>query len=198
MVDSSQPPQVANPIYREVIVRSLTRRMQTSIPSPRDRWTLADGRLDIDALRTAFVDFWREHAEAFVRHEDYKEVAGQLVLMAFLQRIVNGGGQIHREYAAGLGRIDVLIRWPLDGLVYGDRLENHLFELKVWRQDKADPLAQALQQVQDYAQKVGLASATAVIFDRRDASLQRKWGERLSVETDRPGVAGVPVLVVRV
>jgi len=34
-----------------------------------------------------------------------------LLLMAFLQRIVNGGGNIEREYAAGRGRVDLIISY---------------------------------------------------------------------------------------
>ncbi len=37
--------------------------------------------------------------------------------MMFLQRVVNGGGFIDREYAIGSGRIDLLGRKP-----YGDHL----------------------------------------------------------------------------
>ncbi len=36
--------------------------------------------------------------------------------MAYLQRTVNGGGYIDREYGVGRGRIDLLVRWP-----YSDR-----------------------------------------------------------------------------
>ena len=42
----------------------------------------------------------------------YHEVAPQLVLMAYLQRVVNGGGTVDREYGVGRGRIDLLVRWP--------------------------------------------------------------------------------------
>jgi len=34
-----------------------------------------------------------------------------LLLMAFLQRIINGGGRIEREMATGNGRTDLVIFW---------------------------------------------------------------------------------------
>jgi hypothetical protein len=39
------------------------------------------------------------HAGVLVSGTVYHEVAPQLVLMGFLQRLVNGGGQVSREYA---------------------------------------------------------------------------------------------------
>ena len=39
----------------------------------------------------------------------YHEVAPQLIFMAFLQRIVNGGGFVDREYGIGMGRVDITL-----------------------------------------------------------------------------------------
>jgi hypothetical protein len=48
--------------------------------------------------------------EILTRKDAYHEVAPQLVLMAWLQRIVNGGGYVEREYGVGRGRTDLLVR----------------------------------------------------------------------------------------
>ena len=149
------------------------------------------------------LEFWREHAEGFVKTQDYHEVAAQLVVMAYLQSAVNGGGQILREFAAGTGRIDILIKWPVaddNGKVdlYGRWFENHLIELKVWYEDRADPTGQALEQVDKYLERVPCASASVVVFDRREATLLRKWRERIAVREDAPVVQGVAVWVGRV
>ncbi|GAK57555.1 hypothetical protein U27_04522 [Candidatus Vecturithrix granuli] len=53
-------------------------------------------------LLTEFQQFFREHSAHWVERFDYKEAGLQLLLQAFLQRILNGGGRIDREY--GLGR----------------------------------------------------------------------------------------------
>ncbi len=42
----------------------------------------------------------------------YREAGPQLLLQAFLQRIVNGGGRIEREYGLGRRRMDLLVFWP--------------------------------------------------------------------------------------
>ena len=53
----------------------------------------------------------------------------QFLLQAYLQRVVNGGGRIEREYALGSGRADLLIVWPL-----ADRVQEFVVECKVVRE----------------------------------------------------------------
>jgi hypothetical protein len=57
----------------------------------------------MERLREAFLAFWRQHGEVLQGSTPYHEVAPQMVLMAFLHRVVNGGGTIEREYAIGRG-----------------------------------------------------------------------------------------------
>lgn len=61
-----------------------------------------DGRLNMDKLLTAFRDFFRKHFESWVDGFDYAEAGPQLLLQAFLQRIVNSGGRVEREYGLGV------------------------------------------------------------------------------------------------
>ena len=83
---------VANPIYREVIVRALVAGTQDSLPRITPTWLRPDGRLDHDRLLGAFLAFWREHGEPLLGSAPYHEIAPHLVLMAFLHRVVNGMG----------------------------------------------------------------------------------------------------------
>ena len=39
----------------------------------------------------------------------------QLLRQAFLQRLVNGGGRVEREYGLGRGRTDLLVIWRYPG-----------------------------------------------------------------------------------
>ena len=41
----------------------------------------------------------------------YHEIAPHIVLMAFLHRVVNGGGMLEREYAIGSDRMDLCLRY---------------------------------------------------------------------------------------
>jgi hypothetical protein len=102
-----------------------------------------------------------------VDHEVLLEVAPQLVLMAFLQRIVNGGGFVTREYGVGRGRIDLLVRWPLPGAASPRGWQREALELKVWRDKRPDPLADGLVQLDAYLARLSLDSGVLVLFDRR-------------------------------
>ncbi len=92
-----QAMRIANPIYREVLPRELAYVTQASMPDTdrmvaRRKWALPDGRLDIAGLLDAFVDFWRQHGEWMIVGQEWPEAAHQIVLMAWLHRVVNGGG----------------------------------------------------------------------------------------------------------
>jgi len=105
--------EIANPIYREIIPRTLTWIAQTRIPQETAWYVDWDGRLDFSKLLNGFQQFFRENSEIWIERFDYKEAGPQLLMQAFLQRIVNSGGRIDREY--GLGRrTDLLVQWPLD------------------------------------------------------------------------------------
>jgi hypothetical protein len=150
---------IANPIYREVMPRVLAQSSQDSLPIISPTWLLANGDLDTDALLQAFLSFWRQHGEPLLNSAAYHEIAPHLVLMAFLHRVVNGGGSLEREYAIGSDRMDLF-------LCYGTvRLG---IELKVWRQTRPDPLAVGLQQLDGYLARLGLDWGWLVIFDRRN------------------------------
>ncbi len=149
---------VANPIYREVLPRVLTSGPRDSLPRIAPSWLKADGTLDPAALLDAFLAFWRQHGEPLLKSAPYHEIAPHLVLMAFLHRVINGGGTLEREYAIGMGRMDLCLRYG--AVTLG-------MELKVWRDGRPDPLAEGLIQLDDYLAGLGLDSGWLVIFDRR-------------------------------
>ncbi|MBI4600514.1 MAG: ATP-binding protein [Planctomycetes bacterium] len=149
---------IANPIYREVIPRVLTNAIQDSLPSIQPMWLKPDGRVDMCRLLDAFLAFWRRHGQPLLKSSPYHEVAPHLVMMAFLHRLANAGGTIEREYAIGSGRIDICVRCGPDAFA---------FELKVWRADEPDPLAEGLVQLDGYLAGLGLETGWLVIFDQR-------------------------------
>jgi hypothetical protein len=149
---------VANPIYREVLPRALAFSPQASLPQISPTWLTADGQLDPHQLLDAFLAFWRRHGEPMLGSAPYHEIAPHLVLMAFLHRVVNGGGTIEREYAIGRGRMDLCLRYGTVTLA---------MELKVWRDGRPDPLGEGLGQLDAYLAGLGLTTGWLVIFDRR-------------------------------
>lgn len=149
---------IANPIYQEIIPRALAYTTQASLPRIRPIWLTEQGELDADKLLDAFLAFWRQHGQPLLRTTPYHEIAPHLVLMAFLHRVVNGGGTIEREYAIGSGRMDLLVR-------HGDT--QLALELKTWRDGKKDPKTQGLRQLDRYLDGLGLPTGWLVIFDQR-------------------------------
>ena len=148
----------ANPIYQEIVSRELYFATRATLPPLQPSWRGADGRLDRAALLRAFLTFWRRHGEPLMRTAQYHEIAAQLVLMAFLDRVANGGGVVEREYAIGSGRLDLCLR------VGGDVLA---IEVKVWRDGEPDPRAEGLEQIDGYLAGLGVDDGWLVIFDRR-------------------------------
>ena len=149
---------IANPIYQEVIPRTLASGTQDSMPSIQPSWLTIDGQLDPDKLLGAFLDFWRQHGQPLLKSTHYHEIAPHLVLMAFLHRVVNGNGSITREYAIGSRRIDLLVQYGIVRLA---------LELKVWRDGQKDPLSEGLTQLDNYLSGLGLETGWLVIFDQR-------------------------------
>ncbi|MBK1646152.1 hypothetical protein CKO25_16165 [Thiocapsa imhoffii] len=151
---------IANPIYREVLPRALASGPQDSLPRIAPTWLNSDGSLNTDRLLDAFLAFWRQHGEPLLRSAPYHEIAPHLVLMAFLHRVINGGGTLEREYAIGMGRMDLCLRYGMVTLG---------MELKVWREGAPDPLGEGLEQLDAYLAGLGLETGWLVIFDRRAA-----------------------------
>jgi hypothetical protein len=162
---------IANPIYREVLPRVLAQGPQDSLPIISPSWLNPRGELMTDALLQAFLAFWLQHGEPLLKSASYPEIAPHLVLMAFLHRVINGGGTLEREYAIGRDRMDLCLR-------YGQVTLG--IELKVWRPKKADPLSKGLEQLDGYLARLGQDSGWLVIFDRRENAPELE--ERLKTE----------------
>ncbi|MFC7101989.1 hypothetical protein ACFQQB_16895 [Nonomuraea rubra] len=172
--------EIANPIYREVLLRVLGARTERLVMAHPHSFVLPDGRFDLPRLLEEFVVFWREHGEVLIQQEGYHEAACQIILMAFLHRLVNGGGQLDREYAAGTKRLDVLVRWPYTG-PDGERLmQREAMELKVWRAKADDPTSEGLAQLDRYLDRLTLLTGVLVVFDRRPEA--PPWKERGAFE----------------
>jgi hypothetical protein len=79
LVASGKPLRIANPIYREVIVRVLASAAEDRVVEEPARFILPDGRLAWKRLLRAFAAFWCEHGEVLAAGMPYPEVAPQLI-----------------------------------------------------------------------------------------------------------------------
>ncbi|MEL7333197.1 MAG: hypothetical protein AAFN12_13205, partial [Cyanobacteria bacterium J06560_2] len=137
---------------------SSTESVATLPESFHSSWLTEEGTLDADKLLSSFLAFWRQHGQPLLKSVAYHEIAPHIVMMAYLHRVVNGGGTLVREYAIGTDRMDLCLR-------YGDITIG--MELKVWREGRKDPLEAGLAQLDRYLAGLGLSTGWLVIFDQR-------------------------------
>lgn len=176
LIAPDEPVWFANPIYREVIPRQLTSVLQGRLADviQTQHYVRPDGTLDLARLMRRFQAFFRDHSEHWVHRFGYREAGPQLILQAFLQRLVNSGRRIEREYGVGRLRTDLLISWPLpDGCE-----ARHVIECKVLRpgRGKKTVVAEGLRQTAEYMQVSGADEGHLVVFDLREG---RSWSERI-------------------
>ena len=173
LIARDDPPRMANPIYTEVVPRELTSAAQSDLVQETAWYVHPDGSLDVPRLLEAFQDFFRLHSEHWLERFAYKEAGPQLLLQAFLQRIVNGGGRIEREYGLGRGRTDLLLVWP-----QGERTDRFVIECKLRRGRLKRTIREGLAQTAEYMDRCGAEGGHLVIFDRgmrwwRDKTFRR-------------------------
>jgi hypothetical protein len=182
--------RISNKIYQEIIPRSLTYTTQLTISHDPAWYVKDDGWLDMDKLLSAFQDFFRKHSEHWVERFDYKEAGPQLLLQAFLQRIVNNDGRVTREYGLGRMRTDLFVVWPVG--TQGAESKEHgamdvqrvVIEMKVLHASLEKTLDQGLRQTWAYMDKCGTDDGHLIVFDRDEG---KSWKERIfrKIETFR-------------
>ncbi|MEM9460114.1 MAG: ATP-binding protein [Myxococcota bacterium] len=158
---------IANPIYQEVIPRALVFVRQGQIALQPAAFVAPDGSLDMMRLMTDWQVFWRKDGHLSAEGFGYREAGPHLMLMAFLQRVINGGGQIEREYGLGRGALDLLVQW---------KGQLHAIEVKIRRDTETE--SEALEQVVRYLDHAGLSEGWLVMFDQRKG---KRWAERLTM-----------------
>jgi hypothetical protein len=176
----------ANPIYGEVIARTLSYDVQQNLLHQYKDYEmpryLKGDRIDVDFLMLDFQQFWHANSDIWIKKLDYHEAAPHLVMMAFLQRVINGGGQVIREMASGTGRLDLC-------LVYEER--KYPIELKIRYGEKY--LEEGLNQTARYMDIHCCNEGWLVVFDRRSTV---HWEDKLYMKKET--VSGKTITVVGV
>lgn len=164
---------IANPIYREVIPRALSYDQQRQLHFPAARYLLPSGSLDMKKIMQAFQEFWREDGHLAAEGFAYREAGPHLMLMAFLQNLLNGRGKIDREYGLGRKALDLMLHWDAQRVA---------IEVKLRRDERT--LKKGLEQLAAYLDGAGLTEGWLVLFDLRK---RRSWKERLTLRSHRHG-----------
>ena len=175
LIALDSPPRVANPIYAEVVPRELTYATQEDLLVDPAWYIDEDGALNPDKLLEAFQEYFRENSEHWLQLFQYQEAGPQLLLQAFLQRVLNGGGRIEREYGLGRQRVDLFIRWPRLG-----GQQRFVIECKILRGRLDNTLGAGLPQTAGYMDRCAAAAGHLVIFDRST----KPWAEKVFRRTE--------------
>ena len=155
-----------NPMYAEIILRYLSNDEQAHFYSKYEKpfWLNSDGSLNMPALMAEFQRFWRENSGADREVYGYKEATPHLVMMGYLQRVVNGGGRIAREMALGSKRLDLCVEFGKF---------RYAVELKMRRNFSP---TESPAQLAGYLDHLGLPEGWMVVFDD-DGS--KSWDEKI-------------------
>jgi hypothetical protein len=164
----------SNRIYGEVMIRTLNSRAQMAMRQqqypPELPVYLTGGRLDMSRLLTDFQNFWRDNSEIWVERFEYKEAAPHLILQAFLQRVINGGGRIIREMAGGRKSLDLYVEY---------QEQRYPIELKI-RYNK-QIVEEGKDQLAGYMETLGCSEGWLLLFDRRKTV---SWKEKIFWQTE--------------
>ena len=192
LIRPANPIAIANPIYQEVIPRDLTYTTQAQIYHDPAWYVDGAGRLCVASLLAAFQEFFREHSEHWIERFQYKEAGPQLLLQAFLQRVVNSGGRIEREYGLGRMRTDLLIDWPLPGAggEGGLRRSKTVIECKLLHGALEPTIAQGLEQTRAYMDRCAAGQGHLIVFDR---TAGKPWDEKVFRREETSGGARITV-----
>ena len=157
----------SNPMYAEIIGRYLSWGTQQDVRMKVQEapWAKDDG-LDMAGLMAAFQEFWRENADESAVPYDYREAYPQLVLQAFLQRVINGGGEIIREMALGKRAMDLGVVFR--GAKYAVECKKVAFYEKSHEK--------AYDQVCGYMDRLGVGEGWLVVFD---PDLSKPWDGKI-------------------
>jgi AAA+ ATPase superfamily predicted ATPase len=166
-----------NPIYGEVIVRTLSYNEQMTLESD-DRFTeyempkyYKNNCVDMNLMLLDFQQFWRENSDVWKERFQYKEAAPHLILQAFLQRVFNGGGVVKREMATGKDRLDLCIEY---------KGKKYPVELKINRGKKT--IENGIEQIAGYMDTLGCTDGWLMIFD---PDPEKSWDEKIYQKTEK-------------
>jgi hypothetical protein len=136
-----------------------------------------DGQsIDMTGLLKEFQKFWAESSEKYLKGLCYLEAGPHILLIGFLQRVVNGGAWVIPEYADGLGYADLVVKYAEKSCV-----------VRLLPKDSQRSLAASQEQLLGYMDGLPAKEGWLLIFDSKP---EKSWSEKISWEngdgSDRP------------
>jgi hypothetical protein len=151
---------LANPIYAQALYKHFKEDLEGSGLNDLiagQRSPDQNGRLDLRVVLDKFQAFIKAKGASVSKDKSFREATGQLLLLSYLDLLVNGKGWTFKEPQSGEGRIDVVC-------CYGRQKE--VVELKLWYGERR--YAAGLSQLAKYLDREGLDHGYLFVFDRRE------------------------------
>jgi hypothetical protein len=159
---------IGNRIYEQVLFASFHRVMASQMLGGDATVGVVDaeGRLDFRRVLDKFQAFMKAKGAQIVRSGEFKEATGQLLLLSYLDLLVNGKGWTFKEVQSGEGRIDVVCCY---------KNQKEIVELKLWYGEQR--YDQGLNQLVRYLESESLDHVYLVVFDRREVAKEYTFSE---------------------
>ncbi|MGH7595607.1 MAG: AAA-like domain-containing protein [bacterium] len=151
---------LANPIYAQALYENFEKELEEFDVSglvAANEVQDSKRRLDFRQVLDKFQAFMKAKGAMVSKHGSFREATGQLLLLSYLDLLVNGKGWTFKEPQSGEGRIDVVC-------CYGRQKE--VVELKLWYGVRR--YAAGLAQLVKYLDREGLDHGYLFVFDRRE------------------------------
>jgi hypothetical protein len=162
---------IANEIYKEIIPRSLIYSTQLLIRYNLAAFLEKDGRLNFTKILKAFQTFYNQYYSRWSEKFNYKSAGSPLFLQAYLQRIIDGGGKIIRDYGIGRKRVTLDISWP-----YASLKQNVLIDLRYRTSAINDVIREGTEELYKDMERKKVKEGNLIIFKMNPDEL---WEQKL-------------------
>jgi hypothetical protein len=158
--EQNQQLGLANLIYAQVLYQHFEkdlRQLDINDLVVDSRFVDANGHLDFRLVLDKFQAFMKSKGASVAKHPNFAEATGQLLLLSYLDLLVNGKGWTFKAVQSGEGRIDVMCCY---------KNQKEVVELKLWY--GASGYDKGVEQLARYLESENLNRGYLVVFDRRD------------------------------
>jgi hypothetical protein len=158
--EQNQQLSLANLIYAQVLYQHFEkdlRQLDINDLVVDSRFADASSHLDFRLVVDKFQAFMKSKGAAVAKHPNFAEATGQLLLLSYLDLLVNGKGWTFKEVQSGEGRIDVMCCY---------KKQKEVVELKLWY--GASDYDKGAEQLARYLESENLNRGYLAVFDRRD------------------------------
>lgn len=157
--------KINNKIYELLLYDYMSSLIETStgigLYNNRNRYIDKNGDIDVKKMLIGFADFMKH--ERNNKHENFLEIDGRLLFLAFISPIINGTGFAFKEVQGGdEKRFDIVI-------TYNRKM--YILELKIWKGESYHQ--NGIIQLGQYLDQYNLDEGYLLIFDfRKEKSLR--------------------------